>query len=63
MSTDRQHSRELVRQLRAKALKVKAERSEGEKLGGAAITRVEGRTISRSASNSTMQQRSSTSAR
>jgi hypothetical protein len=62
MNTDRQRSRELVRQLRAKALKVKAERSEGEKLRGA-ITRVEGRTISRSASNLTVQQRSSTPAR
>lgn len=44
MSTDRSHSRELVRQLRAKALQVKKERSQSEALSGTSGTsRMEGR--------------------
>ncbi len=44
MSTDRKHSRELVRQLRAKALQVKKERglSEGTS-GNGGTSRMEGR--------------------
>jgi hypothetical protein len=66
MSTDRSHSRELVRQLRAKALQVKKERGQGEVVSGTSGTsRMEGRTTSasRSFAGSSTTQRKDTTAR
>lgn len=66
MSTDRKHSRELVRQLRAKALRVKRERGESDVLSGSAASRTEGRITSPSRSfvgSSAVQQRKDTTAR